>query len=127
MKAVDVALKANQITKPHEGSSLEQISPNNLKELLKQNSSTTFLLDVREPWEYKIAHLENSVLIPINQIPDKLDSLDKNKQIICICHHGIRSMQVGRYLEENGFQNIKNLTGGIDAWSIEVDASVERY
>jgi rhodanese-related sulfurtransferase len=86
-----------------------------------------FLLDVREPNEFQYAHLDNSVLIPLNQLPQRLNELDKQQEIIVICHHGMRSQQAAQYLEHSGFSDISNLQGGIDAWSVLCEPSVPRY
>ncbi|MGR8980470.1 MAG: rhodanese-like domain-containing protein [Gammaproteobacteria bacterium] len=85
------------------------------------------LLDVREPSEFRFARINNSMLIPLNQIPHRIGELDPNKEIIVICHHGIRSRHAAHYLARAGFENVANLTGGIDAWSIHCDSSVPRY
>lgn len=92
-----------------------------------QDKGQLSLLDVREPFEFEYAHIDGSVLIPLNQIPGRLRELDVNKEIVVICHHGIRSMQAANFLAQVGFRQISNLVGGIDAWSIEVDSSVVRY
>jgi rhodanese-related sulfurtransferase len=85
------------------------------------------LLDVREPSEHQTCHLENAVLIPMNTIPARLAELDEEAEIVCICHHGMRSMQVAAFLERNGFTCVTNLTGGVHAWSQQVDASMPTY
>jgi rhodanese-related sulfurtransferase len=86
-----------------------------------------FLLDVREPFEYHHAKIAGSILIPLNQIPQRLQELDETKEIVIICHHGMRSMQAANFLDRAGFKWISNLMGGIDAWSVECDNSVARY
>jgi len=85
------------------------------------------LLDVRQPWEYDVCNIDNSVLVPMSQIPAKVESLDLNRETIVICHHGIRSRSVGRYLEQNGFDNIINLSGGVDQWAKTVDSKMATY
>ncbi|MEZ2349613.1 rhodanese-like domain-containing protein [Caballeronia sp. RCC_10] len=85
------------------------------------------LLDVREPWELQTAKMDNIVSIPMRDIPARSEELDDDAQIVCICHHGARSAQVGMFLESRGFTNIFNLYGGIDAWSRQVDPSVPTY
>ena len=85
------------------------------------------LLDVREPWEHALAKLEGSVLIPLGTLPQALAKLDKNTEIIAYCHHGMRSADATGFLVQQGFANVKNLVGGIDAWSIQVDNAVPRY
>jgi rhodanese-related sulfurtransferase len=105
---------------------VKQISAIELKNRL-QKGDNLFLLDVREPNEFQYAHIDNSVLIPLNQIPSRLDELDAQQEIVVICHHGMRSQQAANYLEHSGFKNIANLKGGIEAWSCDCDNSVPRY
>jgi rhodanese-related sulfurtransferase len=85
------------------------------------------LLDVREPWEFETCHIDGAVLIPMNTIPARQEELDPEASIVCICHHGMRSMQVAAFLERNGFANIINLTGGIHAWAQQVDGTMPTY
>ena len=86
-----------------------------------------YLLDVREPHEYSLAKIEGSVLIPLGQIPQSLKQLDPNAEIVAYCHKGMRSADAVGFLLQQGFPNVKNLIGGIDAWSLEIDHSVPRY
>ena len=85
------------------------------------------LLDVREPWEFQTCHIEDATLIPMNTIPARQTELDPDAAIVCICHHGARSMSVAGFLEKNGFTNITNLTGGIHAWALQVDPAIPTY
>ena len=85
------------------------------------------LLDVRQPSEVDIARLDEAICIPMGEIPDKVDQLSKEKDIVVVCHHGIRSARVCDFLRSQGFERAYNLTGGIDAWSIDVDPSLPRY
>lgn len=85
------------------------------------------LLDVREPWEYQTCHIEGSVLIPMNAVPARLNELDEDAPVVCICHHGGRSMSVASFLERNGFTQVTNLTGGVHAWALQVDSSMPTY
>ncbi len=85
------------------------------------------LLDVREPWEFAECSIDGSVLIPMNTIPARLDDLDEDAEIVCICHHGARSMNVAAFLERNGFGKMVNLTGGIHAWALQVDGTMKKY
>lgn len=102
------------------------ISPKELKARLDKGD-TLVLLDVREQWEYDIAKLTNSVLIPLGTLPHSIGKLDRNSEIIAICHHGMRSADATNFLLQQGFPNVKNLVGGIDAWSAQVDGTVPRY
>ena len=85
------------------------------------------VLDVREPWEVATVALPGSVAIPMGQITTRADELDTTRPVVCLCHHGMRSMQVAGYLERRGFSDVWNLTGGIDAWSRQVDPSSPTY
>lgn len=85
------------------------------------------LLDVRENWEFETCRIDGSVQIPMNTIPARIDDLDEDAEIVCICHHGARSMQVAAFLERNGFGKMTNLTGGIHAWALQVDSTMATY
>ena len=85
------------------------------------------LLDVRENWEFETCKIDGSTLIPMQTIPARIEELDDDAQIVCICHHGARSMQVAAFLERNGFTNLFNLTGGIHAWAVQVDSTMPKY
>lgn len=102
------------------------ITPRELKDRLDKGDKL-FILDVREPWEYSMAKIEGSVLIPLGTLPQSLDKLDRNTEIVAHCHHGMRSADAMGFLLQQGFTNVKNLVGGIDAWSIQVDSTVPRY
>jgi len=85
------------------------------------------LIDVREPWEYQIAHLETAQLLPLGQIYEWAQTLDKDAPYVVMCHHGSRSAMACQVLQSLGFKNLSNLDGGIEAWSMRVDPSVPRY
>jgi len=86
------------------------------------------LLDVREPWEYDIAHIEGSTLIPMNEIPGRaFNELDEEANILVLCHHGARSLSVANWLRGQGFEKAQSVAGGIDAWSRSIDPHVPRY
>lgn len=89
--------------------------------------SRPLLLDVREPWEYELCHLAGSRLLPMRDIPSSLESIDRLAETIVICHHGIRSLQVAHFLEQQGFASIYNLSGGIAAWADDVDLQMRKY
>lgn len=98
-----------------------------LKRYLEQAEQAPVLLDVREPWEFKLAHLEGSKLIPMSQLAQRLNELESDREIVVICHHGVRSRQACLFLQSQGFQRTVNLRGGIDQWAKEVDSSVPVY
>jgi rhodanese-related sulfurtransferase len=85
------------------------------------------LLDVREPWEFQTCHIAGSVPVPMNTIPARLNELDEDAPVVCICHHGARSMSVAAFLERNGFTQVINLTGGVHAWALQVDNAMPTY
>ncbi|NHZ62356.1 rhodanese-like domain-containing protein [Massilia genomosp. 1] len=85
------------------------------------------LLDVRENWEFETCKIEGSTQIVMNTIPARIEELDEDAEIVCICHHGARSMQVAAFLERNGFTRVSNLSGGIHAWALQVDGTMPRY
>ncbi len=93
----------------------------------QDNGDTIFLLDVREPHEYSMAKIEGSVLIPLSELPNSLNKLDKSSEIVAYCHKGMRSADAVGFLMQQGFANVKNLIGGIESWSIEIDNAVPRY
>lgn len=102
------------------------ISPKELKTRLDKGDKL-ILVDVREEWEYSLAKLDDSILIPLGTLPQSLAQLNRESEIIAICHHGMRSADATNFLLQQGFQNVKNLVGGIDAWSTQVDGTVPRY
>jgi rhodanese-related sulfurtransferase len=85
------------------------------------------LLDVRENWECATCQIAGSTQIAMNTIPARIEELDDEAEIVCICHHGARSMQVAAFLERNGFTKVTNLSGGIHAWAVQVDSTMPTY
>ena len=106
-------------------SHLSEISVHHLKTRLEEGDEV-FLLDVREPYEYKIAHLDGH-LMPLGQLQDKFSELDRSREIVVYCHHGNRSAFAVQFLKNQGFEKVLNLVGGIDQWSREIDPKVSRY
>jgi len=107
---------------------MQQITAAQLAAWLADGSrAKPVLLDVREPWEYQTARIEGSQLVPMREVPARVAEIDPEREVIAICHHGGRSMQVGMFLEKQGFQRVHNLMGGIDAWSRTVDPAVPLY
>ena len=105
---------------------INQWSPKQLQQSLLENQPP-LLLDVREANEFAYAHIEGSRHIPLGQLPERFDELDKERDIVVICHHGIRSQQACLFLQQAGFNRLYNLKGGIDAWSLVCDPLVSRY
>jgi rhodanese-related sulfurtransferase len=106
---------------------MRHLDPRELKEYLTQAESPPLLLDVREPWEYAIAHIAGSRLVPMRDIPTLLHELDLDRETVVICHHGIRSAQAAYFLERCGFSKVINLRGGVDAWAKQVDPTLSLY
>lgn len=110
-----------------------QVRPIQLKDWLEavRGHGKPVVLDVREPHELRTASIKADgfelITIPMGVIPPRLNELDPNQPVACLCHHGVRSMQVANFLQAHGFQHVANVAGGINAWSSEVDPSVPRY
>jgi rhodanese-related sulfurtransferase len=103
-----------------------EITPAEMRERL--NRGENFLLvDVREPWEYELCRIEGAKLLPMGSIPANLQALDVDEDVVCYCHHGMRSMDVAVWLRGQGVQRAKSLAGGIERWSLEIDPRVPRY
>ena len=102
-----------------------RIQPEEARSLIE--SGQVSVVDVREQWEFDLAKLNGSTLIPLATLPQSLDKLKRDAEIVAICHHGMRSADATNFLLQQGYSNVKNLVGGIDAWSAQVDRSVPRY
>ena len=103
----------------------DTITPSELKERLDAGDRPE-LLDVREPWEFELARIEGSKLIPMGELAERVSELDPARETVVICHHGNRSAYVARALQQTGFRKVLNLEGGVDAYS-DVDGFVPRY
>ena len=107
---------------------MTQITPQLLQQWLADaGRKPPVLLDVREPWEYQTCRIEGSTLAPMNTIPARAQELDPDTETVVICHHGARSFQVALFLERNGFSNLYNLQGGVNAWADQVEPTMPRY
>ena len=104
---------------------IEDLNPNQFKENLTKDDNT--LIDVREKWELDICKIEGAVNMPMSSIMETFSDLDPELSYSLYCHHGMRAMQVANFLLSKGFKSLFNLSGGIDAWSREIDNSVEQY
>ena len=105
-----------------------QITPSGTKDFIQDKNA--ILLDVRTPEEFEIvnlSHVGGHLHIPMDTIQDNLDKLDKDQPILIYCHHGVRSMHVQYFLLQNGYDQVYNLIGGIDAWANEVEPNLTRY
>jgi len=110
---------------------MQTVDAPGLSDFLLSQSAAPLLLDVREPWEVATAALEiqgiQTKAIPMNEIPHRVGELDRAQPVVCFCHHGMRSAQVVAFLMRQGYTDVYNLDGGIDAWSRLVDPGVPRY
>jgi len=110
---------------------MEEITVKDFKKKIDTEDDNVFLLDVREPFEQyqsKIAY-DNSTLIPVGELASRLDEIEdqKESEIVCLCRSGSRSAQACELLEKEGFENVKNLKGGINKWAKEIDTSLPVY
>lgn len=92
----------------------------------RERGETLTLLDVREDWELGVASVPNVVHIPMGQVADRLQELDRNTEIVVLCRSGRRSLEVAKFLQQNGYKTV-NLAGGTLAWSRDVDATIPTY
>ena len=112
---------------------IEHIHPSDLAAWLEKMKpfGLPVVIDVREPHELQTASIKPAdfelVCIPMGEIPPRLNELDPARPIACLCHHGARSQRVAEYLAGQGFAHVANITGGINAWSIQIDPTVPRY
>ena len=104
-----------------------QITPVELKEYLEYTDTPPLLLDVRIQAEFQICHIPGSRHIPMDEIPLAYKELDPNREIVVICHRGMRSAKVADFLRQSGFTKVLNLAGGIDAWAREIDPDMPAY
>jgi len=112
---------------------IHQIRPSGLAQWLQSRADgpAPVVLDVREPYELGMARVAPEgmelLAIPMASIPRRLHELDPARPIACLCHHGSRSMQVAQFLHHHGYADVANISGGIDAWALELDPSLARY
>ncbi|MDA2919161.1 molybdopterin-synthase adenylyltransferase MoeB [Desulfobacterota bacterium AH_259_B03_O07] len=111
---------------PAEDSADIEIGVDEFNDIISNNKNVS-ILDVREPHEYEICKLNGSKLIPLGELPSRINELDTADEIVVHCHHGSRSLQATRFLKHMGFKKVKNLRGGIDAWAEKYDPSMPRY
>jgi rhodanese-related sulfurtransferase len=104
----------------------DELTPGALAERLRGGRAPV-LIDVREPFEWGISHLPGARLMPLGDLPGCVETLDPLSDYVVYCHHGIRSAAAVAWLRHRGFTQVRNLSGGIDRWSREVDPSVRRY
>jgi len=103
-----------------------EITPADVKERLQQGEKLV-LIDVREPWEYALCRIEGAKHVPLGTLAASLEALPDVDEVICYCHHGMRSLDAAAWLRFQGIERAKSLAGGIERWSIEIDPKVPRY
>ena len=107
---------------------MRQLSASQLKEWLADTGrAPPVLLDVREPWEFETCRIAGSQSMPMRGLPARHGELQRDAEIVMICHHGARSFQAGMFLEQMGFGHIINLQGGVAAWARDVDPAMPTY
>jgi len=107
-----------------------EISVTEAQALLRETSETpapALLIDVREAHELEIARVDDALHIPLGDLPQKADTLPRDRPLFLLCHHGGRSRRATEYLRHLGFENATNVAGGIDAWALQIDPSLARY
>lgn len=95
--------------------------------LADDSRAKPLLLDVREPWEYERCHLAGASLVPMRELPARLDEIEPDAPVVCICHHGTRSAHAAMFLLRQGIADVYNLTGGVDSWARHVDPAMPTY
>jgi rhodanese-related sulfurtransferase len=103
-----------------------EITPNDVKARLDAGERLAFV-DVREPWEHQLCRIEGAKLIPLGALAASIETLRDMDELICYCHHGIRSLDAAAWLRSEGIAKAKSLAGGIERWSVEIDPTVPRY
>ena len=107
---------------------IEQLPVTALHEWLADGGrAAPLILDVREPWEHAICRIEQARLLPMQEIPARCPELPRDRDIVVLCHHGMRSLQVANFLRDSGIERLYNLDGGIAAWAEQVEPTMARY
>lgn len=110
---------------------IEQVRPAEFEEWLRAQPRRPLVLDVREPWEQQLAGVKaqdfDLLAVPMTQVPGRLAEVPSDRPIACLCHHGVRSQHVALFLAHQGYTDVVNIAGGIEAWSRDRDPSVPLY
>lgn len=107
---------------------MKQLEPSALRAWLDDSARTKpVLLDVREGWEIEYCRIEGSSFIPMREVSQRWDELDREAETVVICHHGVRSYHIARFLEQQGFNDVYNLSSGVDGWARQVDPTMKTY
>lgn len=104
---------------------MQTLTPAELQQRLARGEAT--VVDVRESPELELARLKGAVHLPLSELAQRWTELQPLKQVVLICHHGVRSERAGRFLQQQGLEDLAHLEGGIDAWSEQIDSNVARY
>jgi rhodanese-related sulfurtransferase len=116
---------------PYFSSNIAQVSVEELAEILEDQESSIQLIDVREREEVEIASLPRFTILPLSEFGEWSKEIkskfNPTEETIVICHHGVRSAQMCQWLQNNGFTSVKNVSGGIDAYSVYIDRNIARY
>lgn len=103
-----------------------EITPKELKTRLDAGEAID-IIDVREDWELQQSHLESAIHIPMNDIPEALDRIPRDRPVVIMCHMGSRSAMVANWMQKQGYDNVYSLAGGIERWAEEVDPSIPAW
>ncbi len=125
-RRVDPPTRLRVLTRDNRMDDVLDIEPSAVAARLAQGDALV-VLDVREPWEFDLASVPNSTLIPMSTLPSAINRLERTAEYAVLCHHGMRSEMAANWMRAQGFSRVLNITGGIDAWSTSVDATIPRY
>jgi rhodanese-related sulfurtransferase len=103
-----------------------EITPTDMKARLDRGEKLV-LVDVREPWEHQLCRIDGAQLVPLGSLAASLETLPDVDEVICYCHHGMRSLDAASWLRLQGIEKAKSLAGGIERWSVEIDPRVPRF
>ena len=106
---------------------MQQLNAQQVQQHLRTSDPTPTLVDVREPHETRVCHIDGAINIPLSRFAEALNKLDPSEEIVLFCHHGMRSMQAGMFLKGHGYHKLINMQGGINAWACDVDPQMARY
>jgi rhodanese-related sulfurtransferase len=122
------SINLNSAPRFEKGESMDEleITPADVKARMERGEKLV-LIDVREPWEHQLCRIEGAKLVPLGSLAASLQTLPDVDEVICYCHHGMRSLDAAAWLRFQGIEKAKSLAGGIERWSLEVDPKVPRY
>jgi sulfur-carrier protein adenylyltransferase/sulfurtransferase len=106
---------------------VRSLSPREVTDLRAKSVRPVTILDVREPWEYERVHLPDCLHIPMDDLRERLDELDREQTYVILCHHGNRSQLVAAFMQSHGFKDVINLAGGIEDWAVSLEPHLPRY